>query len=32
MYIYLGSGYGLMAKHLLYGPEIGSAFEQMGGE
>ena len=28
----LGGGYRFMTEHLLDGAEIGSAFEQMGGE
>lgn len=32
MQVYLGRGYALVAEHLLYGPEVGSALEQVGGE
>lgn len=32
MYVNLGRGYRLMAKHLLDCPEIGSTLQKMGGE
>ncbi len=32
MEIKLGRGYRLMAKHFLYGAQVGSPFEKMGGK
>ena len=32
MYIYLGGSDAFVSQHLLYGPQVGSAFEQVGGE
>lgn len=32
MYIYLGGGDAFVSQHLLYGSQVGSAFEQVGSE
>ncbi len=32
MYIYLGGSDAFVSQHLLYSPQVGSAFEQVGGE